>query len=155
LRVEILSVTRGEGGEVGEPPVTSQERLGEVREAELRCAAEALGAAGVTFLPFVDPLVAATGVDPAPPSALLRIDAPPAALDLAPELLDAKERAALCHRSQHALFRRRRQARTVREVLLPWETLRRQALRPGATSDPLAEELAAAPNAECGMRSAE
>ena len=246
LRVEILSVTRGEGGEVGEPPVTSQERLGEVREAELRCAAEALGAAGVTFLPFVDPLVEATGVDPAPPSTLFRIDAAPEAferaiveviravradvllthgtngefghpqhlythetvrrafasagdpaafpdlgaphapvalyswaahldtggdehlerllnqddpadwlLELTPELLDAKERAALCHRSQHALFRRRRQARTVREVLLPWETLRRQALRPGATSDPLAEALAAAPNAECGMRSAE
>lgn len=233
LRVELASVTRGEGGEVGEPPVTTQDRLGEAREAELRCAAEALGASGVTFLPFVDPLLDPKLDDPA--VALFRIAAtpevferaivetvravradvllthgsngeyghpqhlythemvcrafasagdpaafpdcgPPHApvalytwaahyphyptgddellarllnqddpadwlLDLTPELLDQKERAALCHRSQHALFVRRRKAPTVREVLLTRESLRLALRRDGAASDPLAEAL--------------
>ena len=233
--LRLLSVTRGEGGEVGEPPVTTQERLGEVREAELRAAGVALGATEVAFLPFVDPLVQSAGVDPAPPSALFRIAAAPddferavaahiravradvllthgtngeyghpqhiytheivrrafdsaadpaafpgagaphapAALygwaaffatrgdellerllnqddpadwiiDLDGALLDIKERAALAHLSQGALFRRRRGAATVREVLLVRESLRRLALRPGV-DDPLAIALAAAP----------
>ena len=47
LTVRVLGVTRGEGGETGEPPVTTQERLGETREAELRAAVAALGLAGV------------------------------------------------------------------------------------------------------------
>lgn len=237
LAVHLLAVTRGEGGELGEPPVTTQEQLGAAREAELRCAAAALGAAALAFLPFIDPLVEATGVDPAPPGALFRIDATPEAFERAivgairaaradvllthgtngeyghpqhlythetvrrafvsagepaafpeagaahapvalytwaayyptggdellerllnqddpadwildlrrdPGLLDRKERAALCHRSQEALFRRRRKAATVREVLLVRESLRRLAWRPGATSDPLADALAAA-----------
>ncbi len=252
LEVWIVSVTRGEGGEVGEPPVTTQDRLGEAREAELRCAAEALGARGVVFMPFVDPLVQSAGVDPAPPEALFRIAAEPEQferaivdairrvradvilthgtngeyghpqhlythetvrrafasagvpeafpdagaphrpaalytwaadypLDLAGlpdadavelrrrllnqddpadwiltltgELLDAKERAALCHRSQHALFRRRRKAGTVREVLLAEESLRRQALRADLTADPLADALAASPVASAVQHS--
>lgn len=56
-QVHILCTTRGEGGEVGEPPVGPVERLGELRELELRCAAAALGAASVDFLPYVDPRV--------------------------------------------------------------------------------------------------
>ena len=51
----ILVSTRGEGGEVGEPPVGPKERLGEYREAEMRCAARALGARDVFFLDYVDP----------------------------------------------------------------------------------------------------
>ncbi|HUE76001.1 MAG TPA: PIG-L deacetylase family protein [Chloroflexota bacterium] len=53
--VYIVMVTRGEGGEVGDPPLSSIEDLGEVREREMRCAAEALGAREVLFLGFVDP----------------------------------------------------------------------------------------------------
>ena len=53
--VRILCCTRGEGGEAGEPPLCSRGELGAVREAELRCAAAALGCAGVEFLPFRDP----------------------------------------------------------------------------------------------------
>src|SRR4051812_28945908 len=83
VAVHILGVTRGEGGEVGEPPVTTQERLGETREAELRRAAATLGAAGVTFLPFVDPLLTHTGSDPAPSSALFRIAADEATFEAA------------------------------------------------------------------------
>ncbi len=233
LRVELCSINSGEGGECGEPPVATQDRLGEAREAELRCAAQAIGAGGVTFLPYIDPLVEAAGPDPAPPSALFRIECEPEAferalvevirrvraevllthgsngeyghpqhlythetvrrafdsagdpaafldaghahapialyswaayyptggdeflerllnqddpadwtLDLTSELLDVKERAALCHRSQHALFRRRRQTATIREILLTKESLRRQVLRSGAASDPLADALA-------------
>lgn len=75
--VQVLGVTRGEGGDVGEPPVTTREGLGETREAELRAAVVALGLAGVEFLPFVDPLVTHTGNDPAPSTALFRIAARP------------------------------------------------------------------------------
>lgn len=53
--IYLLETTRGEGGEVGEPPLTDRERLGAYRERELREAAAVLGARDVIFLPFVDP----------------------------------------------------------------------------------------------------
>jgi LmbE family N-acetylglucosaminyl deacetylase len=53
--VRIVCCTRGEGGEAGEPPVCARAELGAVRSEELRCAARALGCAGVDFLPFRDP----------------------------------------------------------------------------------------------------
>jgi N-acetylglucosamine malate deacetylase 2 len=59
--VRILCCTRGEGGETGEPPLCSRAELGAVREAELRCAARALGCVGVDFLPFRDPDVGPDG----------------------------------------------------------------------------------------------
>ncbi len=53
-----LCATRGEGGEVGEPPVCTQAELGEVREQELVCAVQALGGVrSLTFLGYSDPLV--------------------------------------------------------------------------------------------------
>lgn len=245
LAVHLLSVTRGEGGQLGDPPVATQDRLGAVREAELRRAAEVLGVAGVVFLPFSDPLRNATDPDRPPAERLFRIAAtpdeferalvaairalrpavllthgtngeyghpqhlytheavrgafaaagdaaaypdagPPHApdalygwaayyptggdehlerllnqddpadwtLDLDPALADLKERAALCHLSQESLFRRRRQAETVREVLILRESLRRLALRPGAIGDPLAAALAGAPLATAVTRGA-
>ncbi len=51
----LLCTTRGEGGEVGEPPVGPKSRLGELRVVEMRNAAAALGARDVQFLDFVDP----------------------------------------------------------------------------------------------------
>ena len=53
--VYILETTRGEGGEVGEPPLATLENLGAVREQEVRNAARALGARKIFFLPYVDP----------------------------------------------------------------------------------------------------
>lgn len=56
VAVHLLIATRGEGGEAGEPPVVDdRSSLGAVREAELRCAAEALGAASVDVLGYIDP----------------------------------------------------------------------------------------------------
>lgn len=55
--VHYLSATRGEGGELGEPPVGPREELGRIREAELRCAVRALGGVGVDFLAYQDPEV--------------------------------------------------------------------------------------------------
>lgn len=55
--VHYLCATRGEGGEVGEPPVSTRDKLGNARESEMRCAVQALGGAGVEFLNYVDPLV--------------------------------------------------------------------------------------------------
>jgi len=56
-QVTILETTRGEGGEVGVPPVGSKERLGEFREVEVRCATRALGTIDLRFLGFVDPSI--------------------------------------------------------------------------------------------------
>jgi len=56
-RVHYACATRGEGGEVGVPPVCTPEELGDIREAELVCAVQALGGASLTFLGYVDPRV--------------------------------------------------------------------------------------------------
>ncbi len=57
VEVYYLCATRGEGGEVGEPPVCERQDLGSVREQEMRCAVQTLGGAGVDFLDYIDPLV--------------------------------------------------------------------------------------------------
>jgi N-acetylglucosamine malate deacetylase 2 len=67
--VYILTTTRGEGGEAGDPPLTDLEQLGAYRERELREAAAALGVREVLFLPFVDPRMEIGGT-------ASRIDAP-------------------------------------------------------------------------------
>lgn len=193
VRVHVVSATRGEGGEMGDAPGVSRATLGAVREAELRGAAAALGAATVDILGYVDPVIGedealyafeadfdtltrqiadlcrrydadvvlSHGADgeyghPAhvlmhravlramsvlPPDALFYSFAAavpgiedhiwntnePAhlALDVRP-WLDIKEAAALCHRTQHALFKRRRNLKTVREALRTVESVRRQ-----------------------------
>ena len=55
--VHYLCATRGEGGELGEPPLCTQDELSRVREAEMRCAVQALGGESVLFLDYIDPLV--------------------------------------------------------------------------------------------------
>jgi len=53
--ITILSITRGEGGDCGDPPVCQPGELGRVREQELRRAAAILGVRDVVFLGYVDP----------------------------------------------------------------------------------------------------
>jgi N-acetylglucosamine malate deacetylase 2 len=60
--IYILSTTRGEGGEAGEPPLADFEHLGAYREREIREAAAVLGVREVLFLPFVDPRMEIGGV---------------------------------------------------------------------------------------------
>jgi len=55
--IHYLCATRGEGGEMGDPPICTREELGQVREGELRCAVKALGGKSVQFLDYQDPLV--------------------------------------------------------------------------------------------------
>ena len=57
VEVHLLCATRGEGGEMGEPPLVAREALGRTREEELWCAAQALGAQTVRFLDYIDPVV--------------------------------------------------------------------------------------------------
>lgn len=55
--VHYLCATRGEGGEVGEPPLAEVDRLGTAREQEMVCAVRALGGRSLTFLDYEDPRV--------------------------------------------------------------------------------------------------
>jgi len=52
--VTLVCATRGEAGKIADPVMASPENLGEVRERELRCAAEALGISRVEFLGYRD-----------------------------------------------------------------------------------------------------
>ena len=54
--VHVLIATRGEGGEMGDPPLTTRENLGMVRESELACAVKALGA-DLSVMDYIDPVV--------------------------------------------------------------------------------------------------
>lgn len=55
VAVHVVSATRGEGGEVGEPPVCDRSELGFVREQEMHCAAKVLGLQNLSFLGYRDP----------------------------------------------------------------------------------------------------
>jgi N-acetylglucosamine malate deacetylase 2 len=55
--IHYLCATRGEGGEVGEPPLCTQDKLGNVRESEMRCAVRALGGKSLSFMGYIDPIV--------------------------------------------------------------------------------------------------
>ncbi len=210
VAVHVVCLTRGEGGELGEPPVAERAGLGAAREQEMVGAVRALGARSLTFLDYVDPTVGpgealfAPEHDPVmlagqfvncikqvkpdvvvthgsngeyghPAHLLVHRttvaaaaalgDAAPAvwtfaaayrahpyprlsniddAADLVVDVrgaLDAKETAALAHRSQNALFVRRRSLAAgrpleVRDVLLREESFHRVEL--AHASDPFA-----------------
>ncbi len=55
--LHIVSATRGEGGELGEPPLAERHELGRVREEELRCAVKTLGGISTGFLGYIDPTI--------------------------------------------------------------------------------------------------
>jgi len=54
VEVHLICATRGEAGEVGPEYLQDHRSIGELREAELRCAAGHLGLAGVHFLGYRD-----------------------------------------------------------------------------------------------------
>ena len=210
ISVHIVSATRGEGGEMGDPPiVTRHADLGPAREKELGCAAAALGATAST-LDYVDPVIGpddtlrafeadfealarqlagiarqrgadlvlthgsdgeyghpahrlvhdatVQGVRHLLPRTLVYSVAAfvptvddrlwnqnePAhfALDIRP-WSEAKLAAMACHVSQHALFKRRRKLKTVRDALRTVESVRRQwpEVREGLPDDAFARLL--------------
>jgi LmbE family N-acetylglucosaminyl deacetylase len=53
-KVNLITATKGEAGEPGNPPITTREKIGEVREQELRRAAKILGISTIHFLGFID-----------------------------------------------------------------------------------------------------
>ena len=55
--VHYLGATRGEGGDIGRPPICTREEVGTVREKEMMCAVDALGGTTLHFMDYVDPLV--------------------------------------------------------------------------------------------------
>ncbi|HLF02659.1 MAG TPA: PIG-L deacetylase family protein [Anaerolineales bacterium] len=209
--VHVACLTRGEGGELGEPPVADREHLGELREQEMVCAVGKLGGKSLTFLGYADPLAgpddklfapehdpmmlagqivstikqfeaeavithgsngeyghpahslmhqmtliavnslhketATSLLSPAlytfsaafpdhPYPRLLNKDDPADLILDVSSMLDKKEVAALCHKSQNALFVRRRSQQagrqlTVREALVTVESLHRVFESPG------------------------
>jgi len=54
IKVQIITATRGDAGSCGEPPLCLVDKLGVVREQELRCACAALGIATPIFLDYFD-----------------------------------------------------------------------------------------------------
>ena len=60
VRVVLVCATRGEAGEISNPELASSERLGEVREQELRCACRTLGVENLFFLDYRDSGMAGT-----------------------------------------------------------------------------------------------
>ncbi len=207
--VHVACLTRGEGGELGEPPLTDREHLGDAREQEMVCAVGKLGGKSLTFLGYVDPVVGpedklfAPEHDPTmlagqivaaiqqfkidavishgsngeyghpahvllhqmtlaavaslhketgaanpslytfaaafpnhPYPRLANADDPADLVFDVSAMLDKKEAAALCHKTQNALFVRRRSKEwgrpvTVREALLSVESLHRVFGQPG------------------------
>jgi len=61
MEIHFICATRGEGGEMGDPPICTREDLGSVREKELRCAVKRLGGKSVRFLDYQDPVVGPEG----------------------------------------------------------------------------------------------
>ena len=59
--VHYLCATRGEGGEVGEPPLCLRSELGAWREKELADAVSVLGGKSLEFLNYQDPMVGLDG----------------------------------------------------------------------------------------------
>jgi N-acetyl-1-D-myo-inositol-2-amino-2-deoxy-alpha-D-glucopyranoside deacetylase len=60
VRVALVCATRGEAGEISDPMLATPERLGEVRERELRCACRELGIDALYFLDYRDSGMAGT-----------------------------------------------------------------------------------------------
>ena len=56
----LVCATRGEVGEISDPSLATPETLGQVREGELRCAAETMGIAELIFLDYRDSGMAGT-----------------------------------------------------------------------------------------------
>lgn len=59
-RVALVCATRGEVGEIADPSLATPETLGEVREAELDCAARMMGVQEIIFLGYRDSGMAGT-----------------------------------------------------------------------------------------------
>ena len=59
--IHFASATRGEGGEMGDPPICTREELGAVRENEITCAVEKLSGTSLQFMDFRDPPVGPDG----------------------------------------------------------------------------------------------
>jgi N-acetyl-1-D-myo-inositol-2-amino-2-deoxy-alpha-D-glucopyranoside deacetylase len=60
IHVALVCATRGEVGEIADRDLATPETLGQVRETELRCAAQTLGVAEVIFLGYRDSGMAGT-----------------------------------------------------------------------------------------------
>ncbi len=60
VRVVLVCATRGEAGEISDPALSTPDRLGEVREGELRCACQILGIDALHLLGYRDSGMAGT-----------------------------------------------------------------------------------------------
>src|SRR5712692_6104394 len=68
IETGLVCATRGEVGEIADPALATPENLAEVREGELRAAAEVLGVEDLWILPFRDSGMAGTSENQDPRS---------------------------------------------------------------------------------------
>lgn len=54
VNVKLITATKGEAGQIGNPPLCKRKELGIVREKELRSAAKILGISQIYFLDYID-----------------------------------------------------------------------------------------------------
>lgn len=65
VQVQVLTATNGQAGSLGDPPLCSRQELGAMRDAELRCACDALGILPPILLDYQDGALAEIGADQA------------------------------------------------------------------------------------------
>ncbi len=68
VRTTLVTATRGEAGEIAPEVKATPENLGEVREQEMRCAAETMGVRNLYFLDYCDSGMAGTPENESPRS---------------------------------------------------------------------------------------
>jgi N-acetyl-1-D-myo-inositol-2-amino-2-deoxy-alpha-D-glucopyranoside deacetylase len=73
VEITLICATRGEAGEISDPALATPERLGEVREGELRAAMAGLGVSDIRFLGYRDSGMAGSSSNHHP-GALVRAD---------------------------------------------------------------------------------
>lgn len=149
VAVDLLCTTRGQGGELGDPPVTTREALGAVREEALRAAAHLLGLRAVIVLDYTD-----GAIRDAPYAPLLaaimdtyRRVRPTTVITFGPTGISGHPDHVVTHRAAtEAFWRLRGELPELRRLYYP--ALPPRFRRPGAAMGPLASSPETTANTE-------
>lgn len=108
VEIKLLCATRGEAGKPGDPPFCRPWELGEVRTAELKCAAKILGIKEIFFLGLRDGMLAQSSLrflsDLISP--ILQYESPDVVITFAPNGISGHDDHVMISRATHQAFRR-------------------------------------------------